>query len=252
MELRRRRPDCRRAPLLRRFLWGAYGGRPSCFLGYRLARSGGRSGNSGRTPSGPPSRTPATSRAVLAGQLSRSLQSIDNVLLEIKDPSKNLDIDRSLDFGAAFNRRSLFRSLVRYRHRLPQVFNIAIADERGQVLVSTAAWPTPDVNVADRDYFNGARARSDNGLSTSVPIDNRINRTRTIVFARRLEGPSGNFLGIVYASVNSKYLEDIYGSTQSVRCSPWSGRTGRSCFAIRMRAVPRAGSFRRNRLGSTP
>jgi hypothetical protein len=78
--------------------------------------------------------------AVLAGQLSRSLQSIDNVLLEIKDPSKNLDIDRSLDFGAAFNRRSLFRSLVRYRDRLPQVFNIAIADERGQVLVSTAAW----------------------------------------------------------------------------------------------------------------
>jgi diguanylate cyclase (GGDEF)-like protein len=77
--------------------------------------------------------------------------------------------------------------------------------------------PTPDVNVADRDYFNDARARSDNGLSTSVPIDNRINGTRTIVFARRLEGPSGNFLGIVYASVNSKYLEDIYGSTQSVR-----------------------------------
>jgi diguanylate cyclase (GGDEF)-like protein len=155
--------------------------------------------------------------AVLAGQLSRSLQSIDNVLLEIKDPSKDLDIDRSLDFGAAFNRRSLFKSLVRYRDRLPQVFNIAIADDRGQVLVSTAAWPTPDVNVADRDYFNDARARSDNGLSTSVPIDNRINGTRTIVFARRLEGPSGNFLGIVYASVNSKYFEDIYGSTQSVR-----------------------------------
>lgn len=96
--------------------------------------------------------------AVLAGQLSRSLQSIDNVLLEIKDPSKDLDIDRSLDFRAAFNRRAVFRSLIRYRDRLPQVFNIALADEHGQVVVSTADWPTPDVNVADRDYFNEARA----------------------------------------------------------------------------------------------
>jgi diguanylate cyclase (GGDEF)-like protein len=154
--------------------------------------------------------------AVLAGQLSRSLQSIDDVLLEIKSPTKNADIDRSVDIRAGFNRRGFFRTLVRYRDRLPQVFNLAIADEHGQVVVSTAGWPTPDVNVADRDYFNDARTRIDGGLSTSVPIANRINGTRTIVFSRRLEDSSGNFTGIVYASVNSKYFADIYGSTQSV------------------------------------
>jgi len=154
--------------------------------------------------------------AVLAGQLARSLQSIDDVLLEIKSPSRELDIDRSLDLSVAFNRRQIFRSLVRYRDKLPQVFNIAIADEKGQVVVSTAGWPTPDVNVADRDYFNDARTRVDGGLSASVPIANRINGTQTIVFARRLEGATGNFIGIVYASVNSKYFADIYGSTQSV------------------------------------
>ncbi len=155
--------------------------------------------------------------AVLAGQLSRSLQSIDAVLLELKDPSKDLDIDRSFDFRAASNRKALYEQLVRYRDRLPQVFNIAMADQHGQVVVSTAAWPTPNINVADRDYFNDARARVDGGLSTSVPIDNRIDGTRTIVFARRLEGAGGNFAGIVYASVNTRNFEDIYGSTQSVR-----------------------------------
>ncbi len=154
--------------------------------------------------------------AVLAGQLSHSLQSIDAVLLDLKDPGKDLDIDRSLDLHAALNRNAIYRSLIQYRDRLPQVFNIAIADENGQVVVSTAAWPTPSINIADRDYFNDARARRDGGLSTSIPINNRIDGTRTIVFARRLEGPSGNFNGIVYASVNSKYFEDIYGSIQSV------------------------------------
>src|ERR1700690_2802508 len=149
--------------------------------------------------------------AVLARQLSHSLQSIDAVLLDLKDPGKDLDIDRSLDLHAALNRNAIYRSLIQYRDRLPQVFNIAIADENGQVVVSTAAWPTPSINIADRDYFNDARARRDGGLSTSIPINNRIDGTRTIVFARRLEGPSGNFNGVVYASVNSKYFEDIYG-----------------------------------------
>ena len=54
-------------------------------------------------------------------------------------------------------------------------------------MVSTAAWPPPNVNVADRDYFQDARTRTDGKLSTSVPINNRIDGTRTIVFARRLD-----------------------------------------------------------------
>jgi diguanylate cyclase (GGDEF)-like protein len=156
--------------------------------------------------------------AVLAGQLSRSLQSIDSVLLEIEDRGKdsNADSGRFFDVRSDFDRKAVRKTLVAFRNRLPQVFNIAIADEHGQVLVSTAAWPTPSVNVSDRDYFNDARTRTDGALSTSVPIDNRIDGTRTIVFARRLEAPNGDFAGIIYASVNSKYFEDTYISTQSV------------------------------------
>jgi diguanylate cyclase (GGDEF)-like protein len=154
--------------------------------------------------------------AVLAGQLSRSLQSIDAVLLELKEPGKDLDSDRAVDFSATLDRQALYKTLTAYRNRLPQVFNIAVADQHGQIVVSTAAWPTPNINVSDRDYFNDARMRTDGALSTSVPIDNRINGTRTIVFARRLEGRNGEFAGIIYASVNSKYFEDIYVSTQSV------------------------------------
>jgi diguanylate cyclase (GGDEF)-like protein len=156
--------------------------------------------------------------AVLAGQLSRSLQSIDSVLLELEERGKGSDGERGrfFDFGTDFDRKAFRKRLVAYRNRLPQVFNIAIADEHGQVQVSTAAWPTPNVNVSDRDYFNDARTRTDGALSTSVPIDNRIDGTRTIVFARRLQAPNGDFTGIIYASVNSKYFEDIYVSTQSV------------------------------------
>ena len=43
--------------------------------------------------------------------------------------------------------------LVQQLINLPQAYQIAVTDDRGQLVVSTAAWPTPDVNVADRDYF---------------------------------------------------------------------------------------------------
>src|SRR5450631_3991241 len=64
--------------------------------------------------------------AVLAGQLSRSFQSIDAVLLELKDPTKDLELGRSLDVRTAFDRAALYKSLIAYRNRLPQVFNVAI------------------------------------------------------------------------------------------------------------------------------
>src|SRR5262245_4482417 len=135
---------------------------------------------------------------VLAGQMSRSVQGIDGVLIELKRSTRDPDIDTPNSFRATFNRRPFPEILIEHLAALPQAFNRAIADQRGHVTVSTAAWPTPNINFADRDYFLDARARSDGQLSTSIPIFNRINGKRTIVFARRLENSTGDFVGIIY------------------------------------------------------
>jgi len=166
--------------------------------------------------------------AVLASQLSRSIQGIDSVLLETKRAARDFDIDTPGGFRAALNRRAMREALIDKLSRLPQAFNIAIADKHGQLTVSTAAWPTPAINIADRDYFEDARKRTDGGISTSIPIYNRIDGKRTIVFARRLESVTGEFVGIIYCSVNTEYFENIYGSIQSVhshqfRLRKWDG-----------------------------
>jgi diguanylate cyclase (GGDEF)-like protein len=100
-------------------------------------------------------------------------------------------------------------------------------------VVTTAVWPTPTINVADRDYFQDARARTDGQLSTSVPIYNRINGKRTIVFSRRLEGATGNFVGIIYCSVNTEFFEDIYGSIQSVHSHQFTLRKRDGTILVR-------------------
>ena len=154
--------------------------------------------------------------SVLAVQLSRSLKSIDTVLLEIKQSAERRDIDSPAAFQAAIDRREFQEALTKYLGRLPQVFNIAIADREGQIAVSTAGWPATHFNVAGRDYFWKARDRRDGQLTTSIPAKNRISGEQTIGFSRRLEDSKGNFVGIVFASVNTKYFEDIYGAIQSV------------------------------------
>jgi diguanylate cyclase (GGDEF)-like protein len=154
--------------------------------------------------------------AILAGQFSRSLNSIDSMLLELRSASKGLDIDTPQKLRAIYGTKEMYDTMRAHLTTVPHIFNIVIADENGQLVASTAAWPTPDINVGDRDYFKTARTRLDGRLSTSVPIRNRIDGKPTIVFARRLETPTGAFAGIIFASVNSNYFESIYESTQSI------------------------------------
>ena len=154
--------------------------------------------------------------AVLAGQMSRSLHTIDGMLLEIKSTSKGLDVDTPAKLRSIYATKEMHDMMRAHLAALPHIFNIVVADANGQLVTSTAAWPTPDINVSDRDYFKTARARLDGKLSTSVPIRNRIDGNQTIVFARRLDTPKGDFAGVIFASVNSNYFEAIYGSTQSV------------------------------------
>jgi len=154
--------------------------------------------------------------SVLAVQLSRSLKSIDTVLLEIKQSAERYDIDSPADFQAVVGRGEFQEALTNYLARLPQVFSIAIVDREGQIVVSTAGWAATRFNVAGRDFFRKARDRRDGQLTASIPAVNRINDRQTIVFSRRLEDSKGNFVGIVLAGVNTKYFEDIYGAIQSV------------------------------------
>jgi diguanylate cyclase (GGDEF)-like protein len=154
---------------------------------------------------------------LLAGQLARSVQSIDVVLTELNRAARDSDLETHSGLRAAFNRREFQGSLTEHRNRLPHAFNLAIADQDGNLVVTTAGWPTPAINVSDRDYFQEARARQDDQLVTSIQIQNRIDGSRTIVFARRLENTTGDFLGVIFAGVNTRHFEDIYGSVHSVQ-----------------------------------
>jgi len=154
---------------------------------------------------------------LLAGQLSRSIQSVDAVLMEVKRSTKGATLETISGFRAAFQFQEFQEALTEHRNRLPQTFNLAIADRNGNLTVSTAGWPTPAINITDRDYFKEARDHPGDRLVVSIPIRNRIDGSQTIVFARRLEDSSKVFAGVMFAGVSTRHFEDIYGSIHSVQ-----------------------------------
>ncbi len=153
---------------------------------------------------------------ILADQLARSISAVDAVLQDVDHSTAGQIIDTPAQLAAAFSNREYHEFLRSYLGRLPQAFAIVMADRNGQIVASTAAWPAPNINVSDRDYFQDARKRTDKQLSISIPARNRFNGRETMVFARRLEDSTGNFAGTIFVSVGTNYFQDIYGAVQSV------------------------------------
>src|SRR5215510_11210036 len=102
---------------------------------------------------------------VLAGQLSRFLQTIDVVLAEVRDDLNDLNSKDMTSWQQALSSESMHERLKGKLARIPQTFNIAVADASGQVVASTARWPSPAISVADRDYFRNARAQDSDELT---------------------------------------------------------------------------------------
>ena len=68
------------------------------------------------------------------------------------------------------------------------------------------------MNIADRAFFK--TLKSDPKLSTMVsePVRNRTNGTSTIDIARKVVGPSGEFIGLVLGAMRLDYFEQFYKS----------------------------------------
>ena len=92
------------------------------------------------------------------------------------------------------------------------VNSLAIVDASGRIVSASDFWPAPQVNLANREYFK-ALAR-DPTLREAVDDlgVGKVTGTATIRLGKRLSGPSGEFLGVVLATVKAAFLESAYSS----------------------------------------
>ena len=75
---------------------------------------------------------------------------------------------------------------------------------------TSLAWPAPVIDLSDRDYFKWAQQDSGAPIFISIPAISRTSGDWSFFLARRIEGASGEFIGLVLSAIDIRYLEDFF------------------------------------------
>ena len=133
-------------------------------------------------------------------------------LLEVTDLTlKQLAMQfEGVDWDLIETSRPRWKHLVSVKESLPYFDNLWLNDSTGRLRLTTAQFPAPPSNVADRDAFK-TQVQSGQGLFVGEPIIGRVTRQPTFMISRRLDGPNATFQGIVSATVALSYFETYWG-----------------------------------------
>ena len=106
--------------------------------------------------------------------------------------------------------RPHWQHLKAFKETLPYFDNLWLNDSTGRLRMTTAQFPAPPSNAADRDAFK-AQLRPSQGLFVGEPIIGRVTKQPTFMISRRLNGPNNAFHGIISATVALSYFETYWG-----------------------------------------
>jgi diguanylate cyclase (GGDEF)-like protein/PAS domain S-box-containing protein len=93
----------------------------------------------------------------------------------------------------------------------PDVADVNLFDANGVLINSSQRWPVADIRISDRAYF---RSLLDDATISQVVdvVQSRLAPSHSIVFARKVLGPHGEFLGVVSRAVKPEALESFFAS----------------------------------------
>ncbi len=92
------------------------------------------------------------------------------------------------------------------------VGGINVFDAEGRLINSSAAWPAPPVNVADRAYFKTFKSGPESPTVVIEPVYSRVTGVWTTVIARKVTGPNGEFLGAIGRGIEPANFEKFFAS----------------------------------------
>src|ERR1022692_2804797 len=152
---------------------------------------------------------------VLAEQTNRAVQSIDLVLDEIQKRLENLGARTQDNFGHLQQDITTYHSLKDSLSHLSQAALIALIDKNGLVVVTTQKWPTPSIDLTNRDYFQFFKNNDDRGVYVGKPVADHTTGLETIFFGKRINDSNNAFLGMIVVGVRLSYFQHIYNSITS-------------------------------------
>ena len=141
--------------------------------------------------------------AAVEFDVSRHIEAVDLSLQAVVENLKLAEIDlvsRKLRHLILFDRAA----------SAPQIIRIIVLDRFGYVRFDSRMVEPLQENFADRDYFQAHKADASTGMFISRPLISRAGGAWVLAISRRLSNPDGTFDGVVTASVQLSYFEQLF------------------------------------------
>ncbi len=146
----------------------------------------------------------------LSEHTDRAVQAVDLVLQELHAQVSKLAADGPLGDSTVLHGQPLQERLRNSLINLPQLDVLSVIDRDGRLIVFSRGWPTPAIDLSDRDYFRWLRDHDDRSAFVSAPVRNRGTEQWVFYLARRVNGPDGRFAGLTIAALPLSYFTDFY------------------------------------------
>ena len=147
---------------------------------------------------------------VLAEASSRALSNVAIVLDRIVEDVGTDQILTADDFRPRLSGFDIHECLKMRVAGIARFTTVLAIDAKGDLVSHSRRWPTPEINAADRDYFQHARDNPGAEPFISRPIQNKVTGRWVLQVSRRFTARDGSFAGVIVGSVDLEYFQGLY------------------------------------------
>ena len=149
---------------------------------------------------------------LIAKHADHEIEELDVIQTNLIEDVRSLGNILSEDFERKMSSLDVHQMLKNKISGLSHVSSVILINSDGMLINASLEWPIPATNVADRDYFKALKLDAQLTSFVSEPIRGRRTGNSTIVFARKITAPNGEFLGVVLGTIDLQYFENFFES----------------------------------------
>jgi diguanylate cyclase (GGDEF)-like protein/PAS domain S-box-containing protein len=149
---------------------------------------------------------------LLARHLDKEFEELTLVQKDIVERIQSAGITSTTEFIRQLSSRD-FHLMLREKIRpMPQIAGVGVVDADGKLINTSRTWPFPTISVINKGFYKTLKANMQSDVFVTEPVRNQADGALSVIFARRVSGPNGEFLGLVLGSIEPQYFQSFFAS----------------------------------------
>ena len=149
---------------------------------------------------------------LLSRHFDQQLGDFDVIQKDLIDFMRSNGISTPEDYQRRMSSEEVHLMLKSKMNAVSYVGGVNVFNADGVLINTTAGWPAPAVNIADRPYFKSFKYDPQSQKMLIEPVLSRITGVWTTVIARKVTGPHGEFLGTIGRGIEPANFEKFFST----------------------------------------